>query len=464
MLHKEAVHQTGDETPSSLAGKIFGAALAAVDPYLAVLNAAKLEDDCLHVAGYAYRPETFSRIVVVGAGKATARMALAIEALLGARISAGLIVVKQGHTAVLGVVEQIEAAHPVPDQAGAAGTQRILEMVHAADERTLVVCLLSGGASALLVAPVAGVTLQDKQEVTALLLKAGATIGELNAVRKHLSAVKGGRLAQAACPAQMLTLILSDVIGDRLDVIASGPTAPDGTSFADAWSVIAKYGLQDKIPARVLTYLQRGCTGLEPETLKDGEPCLRGTHNVIVGGIGRALAAAQEKSRQLGFAAQIITSELQGEARDAARFLAQTARTSLAGLKPGERRCLLSGGETTVTVSGSGTGGRNQELALAFALEIDGQEGISLLSAGTDGNDGPTDAAGALVDGSTAEHARRLGMEPHAYLDDNDSYGFFQRFDAMSGERSHFMTGPTGTNVMDIQIMLLEGTHADPRV
>ncbi|GAO37289.1 hypothetical protein SCT_2708 [Sulfuricella sp. T08] len=445
----------GEKTPSILT-YIFSAALAAVDPYQAVLNAAKLEHDCLTVADTEYRLEAYSRIVVIGAGKATARMALAIEELLGKRISAGLIIVKEGHTASLDIVGQIEASHPVPNEAGAKGAQRVLEMMRLADERTLVICLLSGGASALLVAPVAGVTLQDKQEVTALLLKAGATIGELNTVRKHLSAVKGGRLAQAAYPAQMVTLILSDVIGDRLDVIASGPTAPDGTSFADAWSVIEKYGLKEKTPWNVMNYLQRGIAGLEPETVKNGDACLPAIRNVIVGGISRALAAAEEKARQLGFSAQIITSELQGEAREAARLLANTACTTQAGLKAGERRCLLYGGETTVTVTGKGKGGRNQELALAFALEIAGQSGVTLLSAGTDGNDGPTDAAGALVDGSTAGRARRLGIEPVAYLAENDSYGFFQKFDALSGEHSHFMPGPTGTNVMDLQIILLE--------
>lgn len=444
-----------EETPPSILTHIFNAALAAVDPYQAVLNAVKLENGCLTVADTAYPLDVFSRIVVVGAGKATARMALAIEALLGERISSGLIIVKEGHTARLGRVGQIEASHPVPNEAGADGAQRILEMVQAADARTLIICLLSGGASALLVAPVAGVTLQDKQEVTTLLLKAGATIGELNAVRKHLSAVKGGRLAQAAYPAQMVTMILSDVIGDRLDVIASGPTAPDGTCFAEAWSVIEKYGLKEKTPLRVMNYLLQGVAGREPETVKDGDPCLLATRNVIVGGIGQALAAARKKSQQLGLDAQIVTAELQGEARDAARFLAHTARTTLAGLKAGEKRCLLCGGETTVTVRGMGKGGRNQEIALAFALEIAGQFGIFLLSAGTDGNDGPTNAAGAFVDGNTAVRARRLGMEPAAYLEENDSYGFFQQLDALSGVRSHFLPGPTGTNVMDIQIVLL---------
>ncbi len=455
----EAVLQllrSSNESPRTILSGIFNAALAAVDPRLAVRNAARIENGCLTVAGAAYPLENFSRIVVVGAGKAAAGMAQAIEELLGKWISAGLVIVKEGHAARLNIVEQVEASHPVPNEAGVAGTRRILEMARAADGKTLVICLLSGGASALLVAPVDDVTLQDKQEVTALLLKAGASIGELNAVRKHLSAVKGGGLAQAAYPAHLVSMILSDVIGDRLDVIASGPTAPDGSSFADAWSVIEKYGLKEKIPLRVVGHLQRGLTGLAPETLRDNDPCLSRTRNVIVAGNALALAAAQEEARQRGIAARIITSELQGEARDAARFLATAARAAQAGLQAGERRCLLFGGETTVTVRGTGKGGRNQELALAFALEIAGQPGMALLSAGTDGGDGPTDAAGAIVDGGTASRARQGGIDPAACLEENDSYGFFERLDALSGERSHFKTGPTGTNVMDMQIILLE--------
>ena len=227
--------------------------------------------------------------------------------------------------------------------------------------------------------------------------------------------------------------------------------------MTDAWSVIEKYGLKEKIPLRVMDYLQRGIAGLEPETVKDGDPCLRRNpqcdrrrNQPGSGGSGRKNPGNSELLHE------IITSELQGEARDAARFLAHTARMTQADMQAGERRCLLFGGETTVTVRGTGKGGRNQELALAFALEIDGQEGMTLLSAGTDGGDGPTDAAGALVDGNTVGRARGLGIEPVAYLDDNDSYGFFQRLDALSGERSHFMTGPTGTNVMDIQIICWE--------
>jgi len=435
---------------------IFNAALAAVDPYNAVLKAARVERGILRLADFKYDLATYDRILVVGAGKATARMALAVESLLGKQISAGLVVVKEGHTSTLKFIEQKEASHPVPDEAGIEGTQRILDMLRSADENSLVICLISGGASALLVAPVEGVTLQDKQETTQLLLKAGASINELNAVRKHLSRVKGGKLAQAAYPAQLVTLIVSDVIGEPLDVIGSGPTSPDNSTFSEAWAAILKYGLQKKLPPPVADHLLRGIAGQMPETVKENDHSLGTTHNVIIAGIRQALDAAKAKAMQLGFAAKIISDSLQGEARMAAQILAQTARAELDAMQANEQCCLLCGGETTVTVRGQGKGGRNQELALAFALKIEGMPGISLLSAGTDGNDGPTDAAGALVDGSTATRAKELGIDPQRYLENNDSYAFFEVFDPLAGIHSHFKPGPTGTNVMDLQIVLLE--------
>ncbi|MBI3222413.1 MAG: glycerate kinase [Nitrosomonadales bacterium] len=434
---------------------IFAAALAAVDPYRAVLAAVRVEGDVLYLSGRTFDLSAFARIIVVGAGKATARMALAIESLLGARIDAGLIIVKEGHREDMSRIEQVESSHPLPGEPAVVATRRILEMAHAADQRTLFLCLLSGGASALLVAPVEGVTLQDKQESTQMLMHAGATIAELNTVRKHLSGVKGGRLAQAAWPAQVVALIVSDVIGDPLAVIASGPTVPDDTRYADAWAVIAGYGLQARLAPRVVAHLQRGIAGEVAKTVKEHDPCPAKTFNVIVASLHQALVAARQAAVQQGYVTKTLTLSLQGEARVAARFLAQAARDELAAMQPGERRCLLSGGETTVTVRGAGLGGRNQELALAFALEVEGLPGMMLLSAGTDGSDGPTDAAGAVVDGSTAATARRMGLQPERYLNHNDSYGFFQRFDAATGGHAHFKPGVAGTNVMDIQIMLL---------
>lgn len=437
--------------------EIFHAALAAVDPYIAVIKAFRVENNVLTAGGSAYDLNVFDRIVVVGAGKATASMAAAVEDVLGDKIGHGIVIVKYGHTGKCRTTEQLEAAHPIPDEAGVQGTQRILELVRRADEKTLVICLLSGGGSSLLVAPLPGATLEDKQRTTELLLRAGATIDELNAVRKHLSAVKGGRLARIAHPATVLTLILSDVIGDRLDVIASGPTASDSSTFSDAAQVIERYRLKAALPPEVTAFLERGLAGQEPETVKSGDACFLRTRNVIVGSSAQALAAAREKAAALGWRPEVVTAELQGEARNAARLLARKALQTRDELKPGERRCLLYGGETTVTVMGNGKGGRNQELALAFAVEIAGVNGITLLSAGTDGTDGPTDAAGAVVDGSVVNKARELGIHPEAYLGNNDSYTFFQRLDAHNGEKHHVMTGPTGTNVMDIQIILIEG-------
>lgn len=435
---------------------IFNAALQAVDPYRAVLQVVSVKQHELRVADAIYDLNLFNKINIIGSGKAAARMALALEHVLGERIAAGLVIVKDGHTSALKRIQQIEASHPLPNQAGVDGTQKILEMVRGADERTLVICVLSGGASALLVAPAAGISLSDKQQVTQLLLQAGANINELNAVRKHVSAVKGGRLAQAAFPAQMVTLILSDVMGDPLDVIASGPTTFDRSTYADARTVLEKYCLLEKIPTAVLRHLQQGLDGTISETVKPGNACLHKVQHVMVGNNVMALQVAKQRALQLGFATTIIRADVQGEARIAAHDLAELARVELDQMHAGERRCLLSGGETTVTVSGKGMGGRNQELALAFALAIDGLTGVTMLSAGTDGSDGANDAAGAWVSVDTVSRATRAGIEPLRYLQDNDSYHFFKRFDAATGGHAHLFTGPTGTNVMDVQIMLLE--------
>ncbi len=437
---------------------IYQSALKAADPYRAVRDYLVLMDNTLSVAGVEYDLKGFRRIVVIGAGKATASMARAVEDILGDRIEQGIIVVKYGHTGPLRRIVQREAAHPLPDEAGLHATAEIRELLKQAGEETLVICLLSGGASSLLVAPADGVTLNDKRAITDLLLSAGADIQELNSVRKHISAVKGGRLAETAYPATIITMVLSDVIGDRLDVIASGPTVSDNTGFRDALNVIHRYSLERKIPNSIFSLLHAGAAGAIPDTPKNGAEFLKKTRNIIVGSIRQSLDAARERAAELGFKPRLVTSELQGEAREAARFLAQAALSARESMKAGERRCLLSGGETTVTVRGAGKGGRNQELALAFALEIEGWNGVSLLSAGTDGTDGPTDAAGALVDGSTAREARELGMNPDDYLANNDSYRFFSRLDELSGERYHLKTGPTGTNVMDVQILLIESS------
>lgn len=437
---------------------IFNSALMAVDPYRAILKKVKVARGRMIADEQEYNLDHFDRIVVVGAGKAAAPMARAVEELFKDRIDDGIIIVKYSHTGSLRKIRQVEGSHPLPDMNGVRGTKDVMDILKRTGEKTLIICLISGGASSLLISPIDGITLKDKQAVTEMLLKAGATIDELNAVRKHLSNVKGGRLAEMAHPAALITLILSDVIGDRLDVIASGPTVPDSATFRDAIGVLRKYGLEDKIPVRVAKILKDGFEGRIEETPKGGEDFFKKTQTVIVAGINEALDAAKKKAESMGLATEIVTSELQGEAKGAARYLAFRAIAEKNTVKYGDKtRCLLSGGETIVTVKGSGLGGRNQELALAFAIAIEGRDGITLLSAGTDGTDGPTDAAGAIVDSGTLSLAKRYDIDAASYLDNNDSYHFFKRLDSMSSERHHLMTGPTGTNVMDLQIISVEG-------
>lgn len=442
---------------------LFNSALKAANPYNAVKSTMAVDGDKLTVGDYVYTLGSFTRVLVVGAGKGTALMAHAVEEILGKRIDEGTIIVKYGYTWPLEKIRQVEAAHPIPNEAGVEATEEIIRMVEKADAKTLVICLLSGGGSSLLTAPAYGLTLEDKKVTTDILLRHGATINEMNTVRKHLSRVKGGRLAQMASPAAVLTLVLSDVIGNKLDVIASGPTVPDSSTFTDALKIVLKIMENDKkgarFPQRVIDFLWNGVKGKELETPKEGDDIFRNSSNAIIGSLEHSLDAAKNRALEMGFDARVITDKLQGEARDAAGYLAEKAKEVKLEEPGGKPVCLISGGETTVTVKGGGVGGRNQELALAFALEIEGIEGVTMLSAGTDGTDGtdgPTDAAGAVVDGETAISARKSGLDPVEYLDNNDSYNFFKRFDALSGGNAHLLTGPTGTNVMDVQIITVE--------
>ena len=402
-----------------------------------------------------YSEEKFRNLDVVSFGKAAYPMTKAVSDSADDLLTAGVMITKYGHvprSEVSPKIEVFEAAHPVPDIEGVIATERVITLLKKADRDTLVVCLISGGGSALLVAPHRDIFLSEKQDITQLLLKAGANIQELNTVRKHLSRIKGGRLAEIAYPAGVLSLILSDVIGDPLDVIASGPTAPDQTTFQDALTVIKRYGLGDRIPEKARLILIRGAAGEIPETPKKGNPVLTRVQNVIVGSNKKAIETAKREAEGQGYQTSVISADLQGEARDAATWLARRAVEVHRGLAGGPRGkiCLISGGETTVTVRGNGLGGRNTELALAFAQEIKGMKGITLLSAGTDGTDGPTDAAGAIVDGGTIERAEAAGITPGDYLKNNDSYHFFKAAGGL------FITGPTGTNVMDLQIILLD--------
>ena len=445
----------GRSTPSNDALRgharaIFHAGLAAADPVQAVQRHLWREGETLRVPGGAYDLRELEGIWLVGMGKASAAMAEAVLERFGDRITGGVINVKAGHGRPLRGIRVNEAGHPFPDEAGRRGAEEILRVAGEAGPRDLVIGLLSGGGSALSPAPVPGLTLDAKQEVTRALLACGATIHEINAVRKHLSRIKGGRLAVSAHPAQVLSLLLSDVIGDDLDVIASGPTAPDPSTYRDSLRVLDRHRVREAIPQAAVKILERGAEGKLPETPKPGDSVFARTRNVVVGSNALAVGAAREKARRLGYHPLVLSTFVEGETREVARVHAAIAKEILASGNPVARpACVLSGGETTVTLQGSGKGGRNQEFALAAALEIQGLEGVVVLSGGTDGTDGPTDAAGAVVDGFTVTRGREAGKDAEAYLARNDAYPFFQALGDL------LVTGPTLTNVMDLRVVMV---------
>ena len=436
---------------------IFRAALEAVDPAAAIRRHLKREGDRLRVGDRSYDLARLGRVLVVGAGKAGAPMAAAVEEVLGDRITTGLVTVKAGHGGLTRVVRIQEAAHPVPDAAGLAAAGEILGLVRGATADDLVVVLVSGGGSALLPLPVPGITLEEKQQVTKQLLACGATIQEVNAVRKHISALKGGQLARAAASAQVLTLVLSDIIGDPLDAIASGPTAPDQTTFPQALAILERYGIRGSVPPAVRGYLETGAAGRVPETPKPEDPLFRQVHHRIVASNAQALETAAAAAAALGYRPLILASGIQGEAREVAKVLAALLLEVRATGHPIEPPCcLVAGGETTVTVRGQGKGGRNQEMALSAALHLDGAEGVLFFSAGTDGTDGPTDAAGAVSDGQTVSRGRAVGLEASRHLAENDAYPFFRALGDL------IVTGPTRTNVMDVHLLLAGPRAARP--
>jgi glycerate 2-kinase len=432
------------------ARRIFDAALAAGDAGRLTRQALRREGACLHVGGRAFLLDRVRRVVAVGAGKASGAMAAAADDLLADIPLEGLVAVKARGAAEPRRIHVVEAGHPIPDARGEAAARAILELACAAGPEDLVLALISGGGSALAPAPVAGVTLAEKQAVTRLLLEAGATINELNAVRKHLSRLKGGQLARAAYPAPVVALLLSDVIGDPLDVIASGPTAGDPTSYGDALAVLDRFGLRARVPTAVRAHLEAGARGEVPETPKPGDPVLAGVTHVVIGNNGLVVEAAATEARRLGFAPCVLTRRLQGEAREAARvFAAVLDEAARSGSPVGRPGCLIAAGETTVTVRGPGRGGRCQEFALAAIGDLAAMRDVVVLAAGTDGSDGPTDAAGALADPTSLPRARARGLDPGRCLAANDSYEFFRALGDL------VVTGPTGSNLMDLYLGLL---------
>lgn len=431
-----------------LIDKIFCAALAAVDPLTALPPHLMKVREMFSGGG-------FQRLLVAGFGKAAIPMAIAAEEVLGTAIDGGRVIVPHDVQATLLPVRIIvsRGGHPHPDRKGMTAAAQIMDLAREADERTLLLLLVSGGGSALCTAPAEGITLQQKLETSRLLMEAGADIEALNTVRKHLSMVKGGKLAELAHPAHIVAILISDVPGDRPDVIASGPAYPDPTSYADALAVLDRFGLADKVPAPVLERLQRGAAGAIPDTPKHGDAVFARVSTVIAARNRDAVEAAAHAARQKGLKVRILDELVSGEAREAGRRLADIALREREALAPGEKLCLIGGGETTVRVVGKGKGGRNQELALAFAMAVEGVPGITFLSAGTDGVDGPTDAAGAIVDGTTAARAKAAGLDPGAFLEENDVYPLLDRCMAL------LRTGPTGTNVMDLQIAIISRSN-----
>jgi hydroxypyruvate reductase len=414
---------------------ILMAALAAADPTAAVDRVLRVREDL----------DRYERIFVVGAGKAGGTMARAVEQFLSGRISAGCINVKDGDPARTRLIELRPCGHPVPDERGFNGAKRIAEICGEAGENDLVICLLSGGASALTPFPAPPITLAEKQETTRLLLASGADIHEINAVRKHISAIKGGQLARLAAPAHVLSLILSDVVGDDLDVIGSGPTAPDASTFRTAFAVLEKYELRERVPARVRERLRTGAR----ETPKPADPLFENVENIIVGSNQKSLESAARAAKDLGYKTLILSSTIEGETKDVARMHAAIARQIRTYEQPARPpACVISGGETTVTMrnGNAGKGGRNQEFALAAAIEVAGLEDILILSAGTDGTDGPTDAAGAMADGTTVARANSRASDA---LRNHNAYPLFEELGDL------ITTGSTGTNVMDLHLILV---------
>ena len=426
--------------------RILSAAVESVEPGAAVRRHLKRVGDRLTLADQTYDLTSFRRVRVVGAGKAGAPMAAAIESILSDRLEDGLVIVKEGYREPgCRKIQLLEAGHPLPDERGVLAARQLNQMLQDSQSDDLVICLLSGGGSALLVSPATGVALGAVQELTGALLRSGANIQEINTLRKHLETLKGGNLARRTAPARLITLILSDVIGDPLDMIASGPTVPDPTSFQQAWEILERFDLIDQAPQAILTHLQKGLEGQIEETPKSDNLLFERTQILVIGSNRLAAQAALEQARLEGFNTLLLTTSMQGEARQVGRVLASIGREMAESGRPVPRPgCVIAGGETTVTVTGDGLGGRNQELALGAVADLAGIQKVMLISLATDGGDGPTDAAGAVVTGATLERAQALGLNVAVYLKNNDAYHLFDPLDDL------LKPGPTMTNVNDL--------------
>jgi len=439
-----------------MAKDIFSKALSAVDPSKILKDRIRIEKDRLWIrieenSEKNFDLNTFHKIFLVGTGKASNSMAKAVEEIFGDRMTKGVVTTKYGHLLPLKKTEIIEAGHPIPDQKGYEGAKKIQGLLKKSGPKDLVIFILSGGGSALLPFPADGIELKEKQEMTQLLLDCGADIKEINTIRKHISRMKGGWLTRWAYPSTVIGFILSDVVGDQLDVIGSGPTVPDPSTFEEAWEILKKYDLLNEIAPSIQKHLILGKEGKVEETPKPGDVVFERVYNSLIGSNILALRAAEKEATSLGLNTLILSSSIEGETREASRFHTAIAKEVISSGNPIPKpACILSGGETTVTIKGKGLGGRNQEFALAGALEISGIEKVVLLSGGTDGTDGPTDASGAMVDHTTVHRAKSMGLDPKAHLENNDAYPFFQKLGDL------LITGPTHTNVMDVRILLVD--------
>ncbi len=434
--------------------RIMNAALAAVDPYSAVQQSVFRSENSLNIQNLTLDLQNYEHIYLIGAGKAGYPMAKAIAECLGSRLDQGIVIVKDGYLPkqdfFLENISFIEAGHPVPDERGIAGTQKIIELAAQAGEKDLIIALISGGGSALFTSPAQGISLADLQILTRVLLACGASIDEINTLRKHLDSIKGGGLARFAAPAQLIALILSDVVGDPLEVIASGPTVPDPSTYQDAMGILEKYQITTQVPGSIFSRLLQGLQGQIGETPKPNDPVFRQVHNLIIGSNRLAALAAVKQAEQEGMNALLLTTFLQGEARTIGRTIGAIAREILASSQPIPcPACIVSGGESTVILRGDGLGGRNQELALGAVRELAGLPDTLLIALATDGGDGPTDAAGAVVSGKTLSRAMNLGLSPEDYLNRNDAYHFFETLDDL------LKPGPTQTNVNDLTFLFV---------
>jgi len=437
-----------DRKARHLAITALNAALEAVDPKAIIKSKVKVKGNTLKIENLTFNLDKFKSIYVVGGGKACGPMAETLVKVLGSRIKEGAVNIPYSSPSYkTGKVKLQHASHPIPDESGVKGATRMLDIVDKAEKNDLVICLISGGGSSLMPQPRNGISLEDKQKVTDALLKSGATINEFNTVRKHISGFKGGWLAKEAYPATIINLILSDVVGDPLDFIASGPTVPDTTTFKDAIEILKHQGLWNTIPDSVRKLLTDGEKGLIPETPKPGDKVFKKVHNIVIGNNFTASQAAYMAFRKARLNSLLLTSTLEGQARDVGTMLASMAKEVVASGNPVPKPAgIVAGGETTVTVVGKGKGGRNQEIALAAALKIGNMDGVVIASVSTDGVDGPTDAAGAIADGKTLKRTHELELNPREFLANNDSYTFFSKLGDL------VFTGPTGTNVCDVTV------------